>query len=94
MTKLRKRLEALERAVGNSVSNKWDLRWERAEVISKRTGQNIVASLCDAIEELELPLTIAEIDEINGTYCPEYTCDPAELKGFVLPGERTKFDIS
>lgn len=64
MRNLRRRIEALERTCVSDSRRNWDLRCERAEEISKRTGQDFGFSFLDACEELKLPLSIAEFDEI------------------------------
>ena len=80
MRNLYRRIEALERKATNASGRKLDILWQRAEEISNRTGQDISVSFFDAIEELKLPLTIAEFDQILASGSSAEATDPAEVE--------------
>jgi hypothetical protein len=65
MTKiLLRRIEALEKSPRHSVANTLELRERCAEEIQKRTGQDFADCWVQTVHELNLPFTIAEIDEL------------------------------
>jgi predicted transcriptional regulator len=64
MKSLLRRIEALEKSPRHSVANTLELRERCAEEIQKRTGQDYADCWLQTVRELNLPFTIAEIDEV------------------------------